>query len=57
MDRLIGIRNGAYSVKPRLAGRRSMRLKEAFIIPQVIGLSRSIKLSTCPAAIPPVSKK
>jgi hypothetical protein len=45
MDGVIGIRTGAGSVELRLAGEGSIRLKEALIIPQGIGLSRSFDQS------------
>jgi hypothetical protein len=40
--RVAGISTGAGSVELRLAGEKSIRLKEASIMLQVIGLSRSI---------------
>ncbi len=45
MDGVTGISTGAGSVELRLADEKSVRLKEAPIMPQIIGLSRSINQS------------
>ena len=53
VDEVIRIRTGAGSVELRLAGEGSIRLKEALIMPQRIGLSRSFDQSIDSATATP----